>query len=73
MRNAGRYDQNGRLHDWWDKSDVDAFNQRAECLISEYDLYVIDGKHVHGKQTLAENIADNGGVKVCVLVRVCRV
>jgi len=59
-----RYDMDGKLHDWWSKKDVAAFEERAECLVSQYDLYIVDGKHVHGKQTLAENIADNGGVKL---------
>jgi len=59
-----RYDMKGKLQDWWTHDDVVAFNQRAQCVVDLYDQYTVDGKHVNGKQTLAENIADAGGVKL---------
>jgi len=59
-----RYDMNGRMHNWWSSKDVVAFKYRAKCLSDLYSQYEVDGKHVDGKLTLAENIADNGGVKL---------
>jgi len=36
-----RYDQNGRLHNWWQPQDVVAFKKRADCLKIYYgDLQV---------------------------------
>jgi putative endopeptidase len=63
--NVGRrYDQNGRLHNWWAPADVVAFKKRADCLKIYYGTFQVDGKNVDGDLTLAENIADNGGIKI---------
>lgn len=61
---AGReYDKEGNLRPWWQNSSVDAFRKRTECMVEQYNSYTINGEHINGKQTLGENIADNGGLK----------
>nr|XP_046246021.1 endothelin-converting enzyme 2b isoform X3 [Scatophagus argus] len=57
------YDKEGNLRPWWQNSSVDAFRQRTECMVDQYSRYLVNGEHVNGKQTLGENIADNGGLK----------
>ncbi|XP_072887825.1 endothelin-converting enzyme 1-like isoform X3 [Hemitrygon akajei] len=57
------YDKNGNIRPWWKNSSVEAFKHQTECIIEQYNNYVINGEHVNGKQTLGENIADNGGLK----------
>ncbi|KAI9301251.1 hypothetical protein BJ944DRAFT_187061 [Cunninghamella echinulata] len=66
--NAGRhYDGEGRLAEWWTDITANAFDERAQCFIDQYSNYTIDTNygeklHINGKQTLGENIADNGGL-----------
>jgi endothelin-converting enzyme len=61
------YDQNGNYTDWWTEKTVAGFKERADCFVSQYSNYTIDGLdnkplHVNGKLTLGENIADAGGI-----------
>ncbi|XP_035628629.1 endothelin-converting enzyme 2-like isoform X3 [Oncorhynchus keta] len=57
------YDKDGNLRPWWQNSSVDAFNNRTECMVEQYNGFTINGTHINGTQTLEENIADNGGLK----------
>uniref|UniRef100_A0A3Q2XX52 endothelin-converting enzyme 1 n=1 Tax=Hippocampus comes TaxID=109280 RepID=A0A3Q2XX52_HIPCM len=57
------YDKEGNLKPWWRNSSVDAFRRRTECMVEQYNGYAINSERVNGKQTLGENIADNGGLK----------
>jgi putative endopeptidase len=55
----------GNQFDWWTAVDAAAFQQRANLLVNEYNGFLaIDSVHVDGKQTLAENIADLGGLLI---------
>lgn len=68
---SGReYDKEGNLRPWWQNSSVEAFRQRTECMVDQYSHYLVNGEHVNGKQTLGENIADNGGLKAAYHVSV---
>ncbi|KAJ8680284.1 hypothetical protein QAD02_016071 [Eretmocerus hayati] len=57
------YDLHGNLHQWWNNATIDRFKNRTECLVDQYGEFEIEGRHVNGRQTLGENIADNGGLK----------
>ncbi|KAM6443868.1 endothelin-converting enzyme 2 isoform 2-T2 [Liasis olivaceus] len=57
------YDKEGNLRPWWQNSSLEAFKNRTECMAEQYSKYVVNEEHVNGKQTLGENIADNGGLK----------
>ncbi|XP_014223619.1 endothelin-converting enzyme homolog isoform X2 [Trichogramma pretiosum] len=57
------YDLNGNLHQWWNNATIDRFKNRTECFVDQYHNYEIKGRRVNGRQTLGENIADNGGLK----------
>ena len=59
------YDAQGNLADWWTKEDADAFDARAQKLVTQFDAYeVLPGLKVNGKQTLGENIGDLGGISI---------
>ena len=60
-----QFDAKGNLRDWWSPAVGKEFDQRAQCVVDEYDGFVaVDNEHVNGKLTLGENIADLGGIKL---------
>jgi len=60
-----KYDQTGRLADWWTPADVTRFTALTDQLVKQYDAYEpLPGLHVQGALTLGENIADLAGLTV---------
>jgi len=60
-----QYDAHGNLKDWWTEADAKAFAARAERVAQQYDAFeVLPGLHINGHQTLGENIADIGGLRI---------
>jgi len=60
---GAKYDENGRLADWWTPEDVKAFEAAGKALIAQYDAYEpLPGMHVKGGLTLGENIGDLAGL-----------
>jgi endothelin-converting enzyme/putative endopeptidase len=58
-----QYDKDGNLKNWWTKDDEAKFNERAECMVKQYDaIEAVPGVHLNGKLTLGENLADLGGL-----------
>jgi endothelin-converting enzyme/putative endopeptidase len=58
-----QFDKDGNLADWWTKDDGEKFNQRAACMVNQYDaIEAVPGVHLNGKLTLGENLADLGGL-----------
>ncbi|MEN6449519.1 MAG: M13 family metallopeptidase [Thermoguttaceae bacterium] len=61
-----QYDAAGNLRNWWTEQDAKNFQARAECIAKQYDAFeVLPGLHINGHQTLGENIADIGGLRIC--------
>ncbi|XP_059609807.1 endothelin-converting enzyme homolog [Phlebotomus argentipes] len=57
------YDKDGNLHQWWANETIERFKERAECMRRQYASYRVSGRALNGRQTLGENIADNGGLR----------
>jgi putative endopeptidase len=58
-----QFDKDGNLKDWWTKADEQKFNDRAQCMVKQYDaIEAVPGVHLNGKLTLGENLADLGGL-----------
>lgn len=64
--NGQKYDSHGNLRNWWTPSTNAAFKQKAQCYIDQANAYEVAQVHlkVDGAQTLEENLADQGGVKL---------
>ena len=62
---GSKYDEKGRLSDWWTESDVKAFEAAGKALIAQYDAYeIFPGEFVKGEFTLGENIGDLAGLTI---------
>ncbi|KAK0175625.1 hypothetical protein PV327_009363 [Microctonus hyperodae] len=57
------YDRYGNLHKWWNNATIERFKSQTECFIEQYGNLKVNDHNVNGRQTLGENIADNGGLK----------
>jgi putative endopeptidase len=58
-----QFDKEGNLKNWWTAEDEKKFNERAECMVKQYDaIEAVPGVHLNGKLTLGENLADLGGL-----------
>ena len=62
---GAKYDETGKLADWWTPADVTAFEAAGKALIAQYDAYeVLPGEKLDGTFTLGENIGDLAGLTV---------
>ncbi len=62
-----KFDEKGRLHDWWTAGDARRFQARADRLGAQFDaLSPFPGLHVNGRLTMGENIADLGGLTLAL-------
>jgi len=62
---GSQFDAKGNNVNWWTKDDREKFDARTDRLVKQFDAYEpLPGKHVNGKLTLGENIADLGGLNV---------
>jgi predicted metalloendopeptidase len=62
---GAQYDAAGNLANWWQADTAAQFKQRTQCVIDQYAAYeVAGGTRLNGANTLGENIADIGGVKL---------
>ena len=42
MYTSGRqFDKDGNLPQWWSHDVIEAFKERAQCMIDQYDSYVV--------------------------------
>ena len=61
------FDGQGNLRDWWTDADREAFDERREALIEQFDHYETrhaPGHTVNGALTVGENIGDIGGLAI---------
>lgn len=62
---GSRFDANGDLKMWWTDDDRKKFDERAACVVRQFDGYEVQpGLFIQGKLTLGENIGDLGGLNV---------
>ncbi len=62
---GSQFDKTGNQHNWWTAKDKKNFNERTKILADYFSNFeVLPGVKINGKQTLGENIGDNGGLNI---------
>jgi putative endopeptidase len=62
---GAKFGSTGNLANWWSDDDLKAFQQRAQCVIDQFNGYEVQpGLHENGKLVVGESIADLGGLVV---------
>lgn len=60
---GSQFDADGNLKNWWTPEDRKKFDERAECVATQFDSFVaVAGVHENGHLVLGESIADLGGL-----------
>jgi putative endopeptidase len=60
-----QFDEKGNLKSWWTKKDEAEFIKRAQVMVDQFNRFEpLSGRHINGKATLGENIADLGGILI---------
>lgn len=60
-----QFDKEGNLRQWWSTEVIDRFEEKASCIENQYSNYLVPEANmkINGRNTMGENIADNGGLK----------
>lgn len=62
---GSQFDKYGNQRNWWTAQDRKNFDARTKVLADWFSSFdVLPGIKVNGKQTLGENIGDNGGLNI---------
>lgn len=60
-----QFDSTGNLANWWSDADLKAFNERAECIVKQFNGFEVEkGLNENGKLVQGESIADLGGLVI---------
>ncbi len=62
---GAQFDAQGRLNNWWSEEDLKRFQEKAACVVRQFDGYFVEpGIHHNGKLVLGESIGDLAGAKI---------
>lgn len=68
---GSQFDKTGNQVNWWTDADKKAFEARTQVLVDHFNSITCPtGGNINGKQTLGENIGDNGGLNIAL--RACQ-
>ena len=62
---GSQFDKTGNQNNWWTDLDKKNYDARTKVLEDYFStVEAVPGKFINGKQTLGENIGDNGGINI---------
>ena len=64
---GSRYDKNGKLENWWSKTDSDNFKKIQNDIVKQYEYYAKkDGIEFDAWPSIGEDLADISGFAICL-------
>lgn len=62
---GAQYDATGNLENWWTNGTLAHFQELSQCFVDQYSAITDPRVNIslNGRNTLGENIADNGGIR----------
>ena len=72
---GSHYDENGKLVDWWTPAEYSAYEEKRQQIADHFSVYeALPGRHLNGKNTADEDIADLGGLETAldIITNRCR-
>jgi putative endopeptidase len=64
---GAKFDAEGNLKNWWTETDLKNFNTRTECVVNQFNSFVVDPKddlRQNGKLVVGEAVDDLGGLTI---------
>ena len=63
---GSKYDETGKLHDWWTENDKKKFKEIQKDVIKQYEVYAArDGIIFDAEASIGEDLADISGLSIC--------
>ena len=63
---GSKYDEEGKLNNWWTEKDQKAFEKIQKDVIKQYEVFAsYDGIEMDAEPTIGENLADISGLAIC--------
>ena len=63
---GSKYDENGKLFDWWTPKDKQKFKEIQNDVIKQYEAFALrDGITFNAAPTIGEDLADISGLTIC--------
>jgi len=63
---GSKYDENGKLFDWWTPKDKHKFKEIQNDVVKQYESFALrDGIHFDATISIGEDLADISGLNIC--------
>ena len=63
---GSKYDETGKLNNWWTKKDQEKFKKIQENVIKQYEVFAsYDGVKFDAEPSIGEDLADISGLSIC--------
>ena len=63
---GSKYDEFGKLNNWWTKEDINNFKKIQNDVIKQYEVFAsYDGIYYNAEYSIGENLADISGLAIC--------